>query len=110
MDWTSKYILDPRLFQPRIDAPSSSISPQETSNAISPTLLPHPMPYNNDIEQSNDSIRLANGNSDQGNVAQSNISPSVVSQSNISPSVIAQSNVKPSIVAQSNIGCSNVSQ
>ncbi|KAF9911415.1 hypothetical protein EC991_003671 [Linnemannia zychae] len=117
MDPTSKYILDPRLFQPRIDASSETNFPQDTSNAISPSLLPHPMPYNVEIEQSNGSIRLSNGNSGQGNAAQSprvalqsNSNPGVVSQNNISPSVVEQSNIKPSIVAQSNIGYNNVAQ
>ncbi|KAG0377679.1 hypothetical protein BGX24_005653 [Mortierella sp. AD032] len=105
MDPTSKFILDPRLFQPRIDPPSSSSPPHETSNAISPSLLPHPMPYSNDIEQSNSAIRLVNGNgnSSQPIASQNSNGQPIINQSNSGQSIIGQGNIVQGNVVLSNI-------
>ncbi|KAF9152505.1 hypothetical protein BG015_005144 [Linnemannia schmuckeri] len=63
-DPTSKYILDPRLFQPRVEGSISYSSslPQQPGNVTATSLSPSPPIDNNNSGQSNGKIGIANGN------------------------------------------------
>lgn len=63
-DPTSKYILDPRLFQPRVDGATGYISsvPHQPDNDIATSLSPSPPVDHKNIDLSNGNTGLINGN------------------------------------------------
>ncbi|KAF8943049.1 hypothetical protein BGZ47_005848 [Haplosporangium gracile] len=63
-DPTSKYILDPRLFQPRVEGSItySASLPQQPGNVTTTSLSPSPPIDHNNIGQSNGKVGIVNGN------------------------------------------------
>ncbi|KAK5814315.1 hypothetical protein F5H01DRAFT_414430 [Linnemannia elongata] len=63
-DPTSKYILDPRLFQPRVEGSTGYCSsvPMQPGNDIATSLSPSPPADHKDIGNINDNTCLVNGN------------------------------------------------